>query len=230
MNDFNEIENAFDFEIDNFNFDDGDDGIKDRIHKPKIFKPRRSSQIKFKDAKKLAEQINLAENPRYDCIVSGSFIFGDFIEAFIVHNNIKCKKMVISTLSMSQENADSLRTLLEKNYVDDLTLIVSDYFYSHERNDLIKYIYQNLDIDNKFQLCAARTHTKICYFETLGGKKIVIHGSANLRSSDNIEQFTIENNSDLYDFYDEFHSQIIDTYKTINKSVTKKILNQIIEN
>lgn len=224
----NELD-LFDFDTDHFDLDlDLDfEEIDNRIHKPKYKKPLRDSQVKFKDAKKLAEQIDLTITPRVDCLIAGKFIFGDFIEAYIVGNNIKCEKLVISTLSMSQNNVDSLRTLMEKKYVDQLDLIVSDYFFSHERQNLIPYIYEELDIDNKFQLAVARSHVKICFFKTLGGKKIVIHGSANLRSSDNIEQFTIEINESLYDFYDTFHSSIIETYKTINKSVPHSESNKL---
>lgn len=68
---------------------------------------------------------------------------------------------------------------------------------------------------------SASTHTKIVLFETLGGKKIVIHGSANLRSSSNIEQFTIEENKSLYDFHLAYHMHIIEKYRTINKEVKK---------
>ena len=217
----------FNFNTDDFDIDFDIAESENRIHKPKYKKPLRDSQIKFKDAKKLASEIDLTVTPRVDCLISGKFIFGDFIEAYIVSNNIKCEKLVISTLSMSQNNVDSLRTLMEKNYVDQLDLIVSDYFFSHERQNLIPYIYEELDIDNKFQLAVARSHVKICFFKTLGGKKIVIHGSANLRSSDNIEQFTIEINESLYDFYDAFHASIIETYKTINKSVPHSEINKI---
>lgn len=219
----------FDLDLNDFDIS-GDSKIETRVHKPKVFRPRRDSQVKFKDAKKLAKEIDLTKTPRVDCLISGSFIFGDFIEAFMVHHNVKAVKMVISTLSLSQENIDSLKTLLSKGYIDDLTLIVSDYFYSHERNTLVKYAYDELDHDDKFQLAVARTHTKICFFETLGGKKIVLHGSANLRTSDNIEQFTIEINEGLYNFYNEFHGEIISTYKTINKSVRNSEINKIFEN
>jgi hypothetical protein len=44
----------------------------------------------------------------------------------------------------------------------------------------------------------------MCIFETYCGMKIVIHGSANLRSSDNIEQIDIEENEELFNYSDEF--------------------------
>lgn len=102
-----------------------------------------------------------------------------------------------------------------------INLIISDYFYAHERGSLIPYIYDNLDKEDRFQLASASSHTKITMFETLGGKKIVMHGSANLRSSSNIEQFTIEENPGLYDFHFEYHKRIIEKYLTINKDIKR---------
>lgn len=46
--------------------------------------------------------------------------------------------------------------------------------------------------------------------------------SANLRTSGNIEQVVIEENSDLYDFNMEFHNNIIETFKTIDKPLNTK--------
>ena len=43
-----------------------------------------------------------------------------------------------------------------------------------------------------------------------------MHGSANLRSSTNVEQLTIEDNAKLYDFYEETYDILFDNYKTIN--------------
>ena len=151
--------------------------------------------------------------------VSGNFIFGDFIEAYIVGNNAKCRKMTISTLSLSQNNVDSLFNLLANGYIDELNLVVSVYFWGNEIRSLIPYIYRKLDFGNKFQLSIASVHTKTAQFETLGGRKVVIHGSANLRSSGNIEQFTIEENPELYDFYDEHFTRIVDKYATIRKPI-----------
>ena len=50
----------------------------------------------------------------------------------------------------------------------------------------------------------------------------MIHGSANLRSSGSIEQFTIEENRKLFDFYDEQMKKLIDKYATIRKPVRNR--------
>ncbi len=175
--------------------------------------------MRYDNAVKLAKDLYLDKGERYDCLVSGNFIFGDLIEAYLVQHRAKALKMTISTLSLSQNNVDSLANLLNAGYVDELQLIVSTYFYGNEVNSLIPYIYKNLDTGGKFQLAIAGTHTKTAQFETLGGRKIVMHGSANLRSSGNIEQFTIEENAELYDFYDDIFSKIAEKYATIQKMV-----------
>jgi len=175
--------------------------------------------LKYSNAEKLAKDIKIEKNIRHLVIIDGSFIFGDFIEALIVEKNYSVKRMVISTLSMSQNNVDSLKNLFNGDYLEKLDLIVSDYFFSHEKGDLVPYIYQELDIEDKFQLAAAGTHCKLCIFETECGKFVCIHGSANLRSSSNIEQFIVEESETFYNFTFEFQQNIISKYKTINYNV-----------
>ena len=168
--------------------------FESRYIKPPKTKEIAEHNLKYANAEKLAKDINITTDSRYFVIVNGSFIFGDFIEALIIEKHYRVKSMTISTLSMSENNVDSLAGLLDLNYIDELNLIVSDYFYSHERHNLTPYIYQELDKNNKFQFAAASTHCKVCIFETYCGKFIVLHGSCNLRSSSNIEQFVIEEN------------------------------------
>lgn len=192
-----------------------------RIHNPKHQPEILAHKVKYKNALQLAKDIGTLDKDgqRVFAVVDGSFIFGDFIEAYLVTHNLLAKRMVISTLSMSQENVDSLKNLLTGDYLEQLDIVVSDYFYSHERHSLIKYMYEHLDINDGFQLAVCRTHTKITLIETECGKWLTIHGSANLRSSDNIEMFSIENSKDLYDFNLEWHDEIINKYQTINKMV-----------
>lgn len=231
----NQPTDSFDFlgDIGNFDipeidlelFDFDPDEVADaenRYCKPKMI-PMREDQILYDNAVKLAREIKIEKGSRYDCIVSGSFIFGDFIEAFMVHNNCCAESMTITTLSLSQENIDSLSNLIQKGYIRQLDMVVSDYFYSHERHQLIPYMYRALDIENRFQLSVAFVHTKTVHMTTLGGKKIVIHGSANLRTSGNCEQFTIEENPELHDFYEERFRPIIDRFATIRKTAPRKV-------
>jgi hypothetical protein len=195
------------------------ENFESRYIKPPISNDVDDDLLKYEDAVKLAKDIVISKGSRHFAIINGSFIFGDFIEALIVENNWHIKKMTISTLSMSDNNIDSLANLLNGDYVDALDLIVSVFFFSHERHNLIKYMYEELDKKNKFQLAVAATHCKTCIFETHCGKFIVMHGSPNLRSSNNIEQFVVEENEVLYNFNHEYQMRIIEKFKTINKAV-----------
>lgn len=231
-NDFgtNELD-SFNFDITNFDTDNifTSDKIETRYIKPPLSIDIKEKFVKYSYAEKLAKDITLKENERIYAIVNGSFVFGDLIEALAVTKNLKIKEMTISTLSLSQNNIDSLENLLVGSYIDKLNLIVSVYFYSHERNQLIQYAYDRLDIENKFQLSVANTHCKLCMFETTKQHYITIHGSANLRSSGNLEQIMIENNKNLYDFNYEIHQNIIEKFKTIQKPIRSKALWQAVQ-
>lgn len=174
-------------------------------------------RVKYKNAEKLAADLgDIPTGFRAFVIIDGTFIMGDLIEAVIMQNNWVCTELTISTLSMSMENVDSLKNLIVSESVQQLNLVVSDYYFQTERRGIMPYVYDQLDIGDRFQLAVASVHTKVALIRTECGKKIVIHGSANLRSSSNIEQIVVENSPMLFDFNAEIHNNIIARHKTIN--------------
>ncbi|MBL4759629.1 MAG: hypothetical protein JKY80_02080 [Mariprofundaceae bacterium] len=201
----------------------------ERICKPKKYlSPKR---VKYEYASDLAKEIGDIKDTRIFALVSGRFIAGDLIEALCVENNWSVERMTISTLSMSQDNIDSLKNLVDGGYVEQLDIIVSEFFYSHERgkDGLIKYIYDCLDVDDTFQLAVAPVHTKMCMIKTKCGLNIVIHGSANLRSSRNIENIIIEDCKELYNFNMEWHDLLLESYSTIRKPIRGKKLWRVVQ-
>lgn len=221
----NELDISFDIDLD---FEDIDINIFNE-NRYNILKPKRnkSKNVRFKYAKDFANEIIIDKDSRYYALIDGSFITGDFIEAFLVKNQ-KCAKITLSTLSLSLENVDSFANLINAGYISELNIIVSDYFFGHEKHNLVRYMYEVLDVNDVFQLSVCRTHTKITLIE-YEDKKIVISGSANLRSSDNLEQLSIEENEELYNFNKEIHDNIITEFKTINKSIKTKRLWQVVQ-
>ena len=222
--DFNELELEFDFDPDAFSFE-ADSAVETRV-----IKPPRSKDIAtyWKNAVKTANQMDLTPGFSYFAVIDGSFIFGDLIEALLVTKNLRAERLDIQTLSMSQDNIDSLATLLLKGYIGQLNLIISDYFYTHERQGLIPYMYQELDINNRFQLAVAGTHLKIVTGTLSNGSSLVIDGSANLRSSANIEQIRVEDNEKILTFVTEMNDKIIERFKTINKAIRRNQLWKLI--
>jgi len=71
--------------------------------------------------------------------------------------------------------------------------------------------------NHRFQLAVAGSHCKITLVRTIGGHHLTIHGSANLRSSSNVEQFMLNEGEALYRFNRAFLDRIIDAHKTIDK-------------
>jgi len=188
-------------------------------------KKTKITKIKYRNAMELAKDIgNIQRDDRFFIMLPGTFVFGDFIESWIIENQYNVLDMTISTLSLSENNVDSLVNLINGDYLQKLNMIVSDYFFSHERHALIPYMYQELDKGDNFQLAVARVHTKICLIKTECGREIIIHGSANLRTSGNVEQIVIEADEELYKFNKDWHDEIIEKYKTINKAVGGDLL------
>lgn len=226
--DFNELETSFDFDIDAFDFEVAPEK-ENRYIKPPLTKQLPERMLKFSNAEKLAKSINFNSGESVFALLAGNFVFCDFIEAFFYQHNIFTERLQISTLSLAYDNIIVLRNLMKGGFVQNFDLIISNYFFAHERHNLIKEIYNELDIDNRFQLAVAAVHTKITTFKTEGGKHIVISGSANLRSSNNVEQIYIQDNREIYDFVTDFNNRIIEKYKTIRKPLRTKELWQIQE-
>lgn len=191
---------------------------------PRAFTPVGAFHVKYDRAADLAREMadKILNGDRVDALLSGNFIFGDLIEAFAVETNAYIDDLTLSTLSFSEENVQSLRNLMVGGYLDQLNIVVSDYFWSHNRINA-PAIYEALDMGDRFQLAVAGIHTKIALMR-IRDRKIVIHGSANLRSSRSLEAITIETNPDLYDFHMGWHSIILQHYATIRKSLRAQAL------
>jgi hypothetical protein len=222
------MKNEFNFDTDGFDMPEFDTdlfgaeagvNLSTRHHRPAKQKTIPDSKVKYRNAQALAKDMPAVSGMWHICLIDGSFIAGDFIEAFVKHNNLHAKRISISTLSLNQENVDSLGNLLLDGWCDEMELIVSDGFWANYRNDIIPYIYAELDVpDNRFQLAVARVHTKVTLIETHCGMKIVFRGSANLRSSACIEHLEVQESPDIFDFFAEFHASIVQAFSTINKN------------
>lgn len=211
-----------DDDMDFFSFTSSEEKPESETRYIKPLAVKNTTALAYKNASKLAKVAKLGENERFDAFVSGDFVFGDFLFAYLYEHRLKANTVTISTLGLNEHNIISLAKLMEHGYINNLNLIVSRYFYAHEKFKLVPKIYQHLDIEERFQLCVVGSHTKIITFDTIGGGYYVVHGSANLRSSDCVEQFTFENNKQIYDFYNSYHESIVKRFYTIDHD--KKLL------
>lgn len=205
-----------------------DAGFADGLESSRYGRPRLNPymRVDYEYAEQFAEAFEFSPGMRVFAFVSGNFIFGDFIEALVARRKFGVKRLTVQTLSMSQENIDGLRNVIDLmgGRLESLRLVMSDYWYAHERNPqtgLVPYLFDRLDVVPDFRAAFASVHTKIVTIETLNGNKLVIHGSANFRSSRNVEQVCIEADPGLYDYVEAFTGRILDAYDVVNHSVKR---------
>lgn len=198
---------------------------QERILQPRIDKDEILHTVMFDNAKAFAKQISLEPHTRTFAWVSGNFIFGDILEALVTKRRVGIKRLYVASLSINQENIDSLKNvmLLMGSEFEKLVLVLSGYFYSHYKYDLVPYMYDELDDGtDRVQIAFGAWHTKIITIETVHGHTITIHGSANMRSSNSIEQIMIEVDArDLHDFNAKIMDNIAERFGTINYAADK---------
>lgn len=184
----------------------------------KIVHPR---CVSFASAKKVASTIfPLAPGERAHVVVPGTFVYGDLIEAFAVQHDALITDLWVMTLSLNMANIESLHNLRAGDYVRDMHLIVSDYWYANERGEhgLLQAVQDDLSCA-EFQLSVTRSHGKVTLMQTAAGEYYVITGSANLRSTSTIENFVIENDRGLFEWHRDWLSKLEAQYFTYNEGI-----------
>lgn len=107
-------------------------------------------------------------------------------------------QLTISTLGFNRENAASLIELLDAGKVREVLLNVSNYF-RHSDRTIFADIRRELESRGQ-RVVVTRSHAKLILLRT-ATRSIVVESSANLRSSQNYEQFLISDDAALLDFH-----------------------------
>lgn len=168
---------SFDFSALTF----GNSAAGDREEIPKLS----TEPAAFCNAEHMAESMDYAKD--YFAFVPGNFIFGDFIEALCYKKRLAATEIYITTLGMSQNNVDSIVNLVDYLQCKKVNLIISHYFYGVERNKLVPYMRQEFS-GKPVDVAVLQSHCKIALIFSPKGN-VLISGSANLSSSNNVEQF-----------------------------------------
>lgn len=161
--------------------------------------------VHYKNAAQLVKKLNYfpEKNTAVYIWLQGNFIFGDFIIQFIVENQIQLSELTIITLSITADNIEALDELIKQGYCDKINLCLSEYYMRTEKIKQTKtaeLLNKIAESNPNFKLLSTETHQKIVLMHTKKENKIVFHGSANMKGSQNFEQLMIENNDYLYDF------------------------------
>lgn len=220
---------SFDFGLGDIEFDselfeyvDEEEPTEQEMYvRPKVMKPQ---VVCYEYALDFAEQLRLDNETETFAFVSGNFVFGDFVEALVDLGMLSVRRMSLMTLSLNDENIDSIRNIIEWQNVERLDLVVSDYWFAHERKvgGLVDYLFEELSVDGlELNVGVAAVHCKTWCIETRNGNCLTIQGSANLRSSRNVEQVHISPSHELFEFVDGFTKKIIDVYNVANANKSR---------
>lgn len=142
---------------------------------------------------------------RTHCVLRGDFVLCDLIPA-IIRARGYCPHLRVATLGCSIANADALACLVERGDIGVFTLIVSHYFQQVDKATVFRSVQARLA--GLARIVVNRSHAKVICLPTAAGDWFVVEGSANLRSSDNIEQMLITNDPATHDFHAAWLDQL----------------------
>lgn len=205
--------NSFSFDFSALSFGGKDPGRENEREIPRLtYEP-----ACFRNAQDMAQRISWESD--YISFLAGTFVFGDFLEALLHEKRLSPDVMYITTLGMNKENIDSLVNLVKYLGCEKLNLIISHYFAGVERHKLIPYMeheFSGLDID----MAVIQSHAKICLIRSVHGDGAIV-GSANLSSSNNIEQMIILHDPSAIDYLQKQLDTIMDRF-TVYRGLEQK--------
>ncbi len=134
------------------------------------------------------------------CLMGGNFDLGQVVCALV--RNHPVEHLRIATLAYSKKTAAEALTAVEKGHVGRLSLLVSSFFATHNK-ELFEWV--NAEIAAHFpgsRQAAARSHCKVVVFEFRDGAcPLVFEGSANLRKNGCREQLAAIRDQELADWH-----------------------------
>ncbi len=158
--------------------------------------------IRPENAAFLLDHLPASPQDRTHCMLRGDFVLCELIPLVIAARG-RSPHVHISTLGLSAANADTLVALLNADLIGELTLVVSHYFQQVDKTTVYRAVESKLATipADRCRLVVTRSHAKVICLPTASGDSYVFEGSANLRSSDNIEQLVITNDPDTLAFH-----------------------------
>lgn len=141
------------------------------------------------------------------CLMTGHFDLCQVITA-TVNRLSECRHLRIATLCYNKRNAAELTGLVESRPALRLTVLVSAFFRSHNK-DLHEWFAGQLADHPTAKLAAARSHCKVVCFDLGDGDGLVFEGSANLRTNGNREQLTVIRDRPLHDWHAGWIDEVV---------------------
>lgn len=144
---------------------------------------------------------NLPESEVYKIISTGGFSSIAFIKS--VADKTVINELTVSTLRVGTKHLMVLDNLRKQGRLKNVNFIVGSLMKNDSTVGLGYKYFDNLEQvcrDNNWSLTVYNNHSKILLFDTDDGK-FVLETSSNLNKNPNMEHFSFEKNTELYNAY-----------------------------
>jgi hypothetical protein len=156
--------------------------------------------IRPENAAAIVPHLPAGPDERTHALLRGDFVLFDLIPAILGALG-PIGHLRIATLGMSAANAHGLARLIATGRVERVTLVVSHYFQQVDRTTVYADVCAAL-APHGIVPVVTRNHAKVILLPFRERPDcLVIEGSANLRSSDNVEQIVVFNSAETHDFH-----------------------------
>lgn len=157
------------------------------------------------------------KNQHFRVVTHNSFNAFDILEYFLfnIKNTDEC---YISSYNFGEKTINSIFDLYDNNVFYSLSLIISESI-RFRNPKIFSILKQNVEkrIDKNIRLAGVWNHSKITLIKK-DDNYYVIEGSGNFNNNAYIEQYSIDNNEEIYNF----HKSWMDKYVFDKSNIDKK--------
>jgi hypothetical protein len=156
----------------------------------------------FREAKELLPHLPTAEGEATHAVMSGRYDLMVLLAAVLEFYASGCESLRIATLSFNDRNTLEMAELLRSGRVGTLALLCSAFFKAHNDAEYSQARRTAAEFPGRWRIAAARNHAKVITAHLPGQRrKLVLEGSANLRTNGNWEQLLIVLDDNLHDWH-----------------------------
>jgi hypothetical protein len=169
----------------------------------------------FREARALLPHLPTGPGEATHAIMTGRYDLMVLLAAALGHYGGGCQSLRIATLSFNARNVSEIANLLRAGPaagVGGVTLLCSAFFRDHNREEFAAARREAARFPGRWRLAAARSHAKVACAD-LGGRKLVLEGSANLRTNSNREQLTAVLDAGLHDWHAAWIDALVDEHE-----------------
>jgi hypothetical protein len=164
------------------------------------------------EAKQLLPFLPAAEGEATHAIMSGRYDLMVLLAAILDIYASGCESLRLATLSFNHRNTAEMRELLRSGRVGTLALLCSAFFRAHNDAEYTEARRTAAEFPDRWRIAAARNHAKVICAD-FGQRKLVIEGSANLRTNGNWEQLLIVQDTELFAWHATWIDEMVSRYE-----------------